>query len=85
MAEQMLCRVVQFRDNAPGQYVAKLDAPLIERVDVPDSALGEHRMLVTGDELAKVLGRSIEYIGTACPCENRTRNSRLLSVIIALR
>src|SRR5690349_14247385 len=48
---------LEFRNDALGQHLAQLDAPLIERVDVPDGALGEDTMLVEGDELAERLGR----------------------------
>src|SRR3954453_17737647 len=37
---------LEFRDDAPGQDLAQLDAPLIERVDAPDRALGEDAVLV---------------------------------------
>ena len=33
--------------------LAQLDAPLVERVDVPDRALREDGVLVEGDELAE--------------------------------
>src|ERR1700733_2981779 len=35
-----------------GQLLAQLHAPLIETVDAPDHALGEHLMLVERDQLA---------------------------------
>ena len=35
------------------QHLAQLDAPLVERVDAPDRALGEHLVLVQGDERAE--------------------------------
>src|SRR5690606_32527723 len=35
------------------ELLAELDAPLIERIDVPDDALGEHLVLVEGEELAQ--------------------------------
>jgi hypothetical protein len=53
MAEHGLCLAFQFGDNALGQHFTQFDAPLVERVDVPDGALGEDAVLVEGDELAE--------------------------------
>src|SRR5882672_4680504 len=53
MAETRLRLALEFRDNALGQHFAQLDAPLVERVNVPNRALGEDVMLVEGDELAE--------------------------------
>ena len=53
MAELRLRLALELRDDALGQHLAQLDAPLVERVDVPDGALGEHAVLVEGDELAE--------------------------------
>ena len=53
MVEFGHCLVFQFRDDALCQHLAKLDPPLVERVDIPDRALGEDRVLVEGDQLAK--------------------------------
>ena len=39
--------------DPPRQLLAQLDAPLVERVDVPDRALHEHLVLVERDELAE--------------------------------
>src|SRR2546426_12397738 len=57
MAERGLLVALELRDDALGQYLAQLDSPLIERVDVPDDALGEHAVLVERDELSERLGR----------------------------
>src|SRR6266702_3858827 len=43
----------QFRLDLLGEDLAELDAPLVERVDVPDRALREDLVLVQGDELAE--------------------------------
>src|SRR5262249_27920381 len=43
-------------DNRLRQRFAQLNAPLVERVDVPDDTLGEDAMLVQRDELAQRLG-----------------------------
>lgn len=40
--------VGQLRFNGFGQLLAQLDAPLVERVDVPDDALREDLVLVEG-------------------------------------
>ena len=42
MAERGLCLALELRDNALRQHLAQFHAPLIERIDVPDDALGEH-------------------------------------------
>ena len=47
----------ELRDDALGQHLAQLDAPLVERVDVPDHALREHDVLVERDQLAERRGR----------------------------
>src|SRR6266496_6599164 len=46
VAERRLGLALEFRDDALGQYLAQFDSPLIERVDVPDDALGEDAVLV---------------------------------------
>ena len=53
MAERGLRLALELGDDALGQHLAQLDAPLVERVDVPDDALGEHAVLVERDELAE--------------------------------
>src|SRR5215470_11836286 len=53
MAQVGLCVAFEFGDDVQGQHLAQFDAPLIERIDVPDCALGEDAVLVEGDELAE--------------------------------
>src|SRR6266849_2466280 len=53
MPERGLWLALEFRDDALSQYFAQLNTPLVERVDVPDDALGEDVVLVESDELAK--------------------------------
>src|SRR3970040_2996480 len=53
MAESGLCLALNFWNNALSQHFAQLHTPLIERVDIPDNALSEDRVLVERDELAK--------------------------------
>ena len=43
-------------DDVQRQYLAELNTPLVERVDVPDGALGKCTVLVEGDELAERCG-----------------------------
>ena len=45
------------RDDGYGQHLAQLDAPLVERVDVPDGPLREHAVFVEGDESAQYVWR----------------------------
>src|SRR5262249_40365040 len=47
------CRALQFGNDRLRQRLAQLDAPLIERVDVPNDALGVDAMLVKCDELTQ--------------------------------
>ena len=44
---------LQFREDPAGEDLSELDAPLIERIDLPDGALSEHRVLVEGNEFAE--------------------------------
>src|SRR5216684_3427050 len=46
MGELGLCLALELRDDALSQNLAEFDAPLIEGVDVPDGALGEHAVLI---------------------------------------
>ena len=46
MAQVWFSGAAQFGGDAFGQHLAQLHAPLVERVDVPDHALGEHAVLV---------------------------------------
>src|SRR2546426_2535039 len=46
MGQFWLFGALQFRDDAVCQHLAKFNAPLVERVDVPDGSLGEDFMLV---------------------------------------
>src|SRR5215510_406943 len=53
MAEARLCLALEFRNNALGQHLAQLDAPLIEGVNIPDRPLRENGLFVEGDEFAE--------------------------------
>src|SRR5439155_8364481 len=48
--ERGLRLAFELGDDALGQHLAQLDAPLVERVDVPDDALGKHAVLVERNE-----------------------------------
>src|SRR5207249_421589 len=44
---------LQFGHDALGELLTQLDAPLVERVDVPDRSLNKDAVLVQRDELAE--------------------------------
>src|SRR5262245_57240093 len=48
---------LELAGDALGEHLAELDAPLVERVDVPDRALHEHLVLVQRDQRAERFGR----------------------------
>src|SRR6266545_3504435 len=84
MAESGLRLALEFRDNALGQYFAQFDAPLIERVDVPDGALGEDGMLVKGDELAESFRREAlgeDRVRRAVTLEDAMRHEPIRSAL----
>src|SRR6202047_2514020 len=66
-ADQVVCRTVvregrfgralHFGDDALSQNFAELHASLVERIDMPDRALGKHGMFVQSDKFAEGLGR----------------------------
>src|SRR3989440_12289940 len=49
-----LC-TLKFRNDAVGQYLSQLDAPLVERIDMPDRSLNEDLVLIECDQLAQRL------------------------------
>jgi hypothetical protein len=51
-----LSLAVELAENALGKLLAELDAPLVERVDVPDGALDESEVLVVSDQQAERAG-----------------------------
>ena len=59
MSEFGFCFGFQFRDNALGQHFAQFHAPLVERVDVPDRALGKDTVLIKSNQLAENLRREL--------------------------
>ena len=48
--------IFEFWNNALRQDFAELDAPLIERIDVPEDTLSKYRVLVKRDQLAECFG-----------------------------
>ena len=48
-----LRRALELGDDALGERLAQLHAPLVERIDLPDRALGEDAVLVERDQLAE--------------------------------
>src|ERR1700722_6227594 len=68
MIESRLSRALELRNDALGKNFAELDAPLIERINLPDRALGEHAVLVERDEFPKrARGQAIEQDGIGRP------------------
>ena len=57
MIERGLRLALKFRDNALSQHFAEFDSPLVERVNIPNHPLGENRVLVKGNQLAKIFRR----------------------------
>src|SRR5262249_57771807 len=58
----------QLADDALGEHLAQLDAPLVEGVDAPDRPLREHGGLVEGHELAERLpGAGVRAGGVGLP------------------
>src|ERR1700680_877676 len=48
---------LHFGNDALSQHFAKLNTPLVERIDLPDRALGKHGMFVQSDKFAERLRR----------------------------
>src|SRR6266850_4570064 len=70
-------RTFEFRNDALRQDLAQLNAPLIERIDVPDDTLRENRVLVESNELAQRLRcepLSHDGVGRAVAFEDAVRN-----------
>jgi hypothetical protein len=53
MVEVGLRLALEFGDNSLGQHLAKFNAPLVERVKIPDNALRKNGVLVKGYELTQ--------------------------------
>src|ERR1700733_10196608 len=48
---------LELRDDTLRQHLAQLDAPLVERIDVPDRALREYGVLIERYQFSKGIGR----------------------------
>ena len=57
MRQRRLLGVLQLWNDPLRQLFAQLHAPLVERVDIPDHALREHRMLIERHQLAQDVRR----------------------------
>src|SRR6516225_8693825 len=53
VVEHGLSLVLKFGNDALCQNLAQLDAPLVERINIPQDALGEYGVFVKGDQLAQ--------------------------------
>ena len=64
MREFGLGGVFDFRNDALRQNLAEFDAPLVERINVPNGALREDAVLVKGHQLAERFG--CEFVHQYC-------------------
>src|SRR5262245_39691394 len=68
MTELGLALALKLGDDALSQDLTEFDAPLIERVDVPDCSLGEYAVLVQRNQLSKRgRGQAIHHDGIGWP------------------
>src|SRR4030095_8427803 len=59
MIELGLRLALEFRDNSLSQHLAELDAPLVERVNIPNDALCENRVFIKSHELTQHFRREL--------------------------
>src|SRR5215813_14097749 len=74
----------QLADDALGEHLAQLDAPLVEGVDAPDRPLSEYGVLVEGHELAqRVRGEPVEEdgVGGTIAFEDPMRHQAVLGAL----
>ena len=72
-----LVRALELGNDALRQHLAQLDAPLIERVDIPDRPLGKDAVLVERDQLPERLRRQAlgqNRVGRAIALEDAMRH-----------
>ncbi len=72
MRKRWLSGALKLGDNAISQHLAQFNAPLVERIDVPDGALHENFVLVERDEPAQRIRRQAfhqDNVGRAIPLE----------------
>src|SRR5450755_42262 len=77
MRELGLFRAFELGDDALRENFAEFDAPLVERIDLPDGALGEDAVLVERDEFAERFGSELveeDSVRRAVAFEDAMRN-----------
>ena len=70
---------LEFWNNALGEHLAQFDAPLVERIDVPNYALRENAVLIERDEFAEDFRRQPvgqDDIGRTVALKNPMRHKR---------
>src|SRR6266850_2519034 len=75
-------RTFEFRNDALRQDLAQLDAPLIERIDVPDDTLRENRVLPVSPGLAPVnrCGIGVDWLTLKGDALSVTLHGQLLEI-----
>ena len=76
MLELRLIRAFEFRGRPLRQHLGQVDAPLIERIDIPDCPYSENTVLVKRDQKPQHLRRQTlgQYgVGRAIAFENAVR------------
>src|SRR6267143_1732205 len=51
--ELRFCLALHFRNDSLGKHFAQFDAPLVERINVPDNALGKNAVFIKSNEFAQ--------------------------------
>lgn len=75
---------IQFWNDALSENFTQFDAPLVERVDVPNDSLRENRMLVKCNQFSECIGRQFLQwnrvrgtVSVECPMWNQLCGSSL--------
>src|SRR5260370_26902301 len=71
MRQLRFLSTLKLRNDAVRQHFARLDAPLVERIDVPDRALDEDFVFVERDELPLISHPAQDRF---CACSSAHRN-----------
>ena len=77
MRELGFFRAFELGDDALRENFSELDAPLVERIDLPDGALGEDAVLVECHKFAESFGRELvkeDGVRRAVAFEDTMRN-----------
>ena len=56
MLQLQIGRRFQFLDDTLGKLFAKLNAPLVEGVDIPDHSLGKYAVFIESNQCSKRIG-----------------------------